>query len=45
MLDNLLQFYFRSIQAGCNHICMDLDKLGVNAGGTLLGQPNQVIVS
>lgn len=39
--DNLLSRYFRNIQAGCNHICMDLDKLGVNAGGTLLGLPNQ----
>lgn len=39
--DNLLQRYFRDIQAGCNHVCMDLDKIGVNAGGTLLGLPNQ----
>lgn len=39
--DNLLGLYFRNIQAACNHICMDLDKLGVNAGGTLLGLPNQ----
>ena len=39
--DNLLGLFFRNIQAGCNHICMDLDKLGVNAGGTLLGLPNQ----
>jgi 3-hydroxy-9,10-secoandrosta-1,3,5(10)-triene-9,17-dione monooxygenase len=39
--DNLLGAFFRNIQAGCNHICMDLDKLGVNAGGTLLGLPNQ----
>lgn len=45
MKSNPLQRYFRNIQAGCNHICMDLDKLGVNAGGTLLGAPNQVPTS
>jgi 3-hydroxy-9,10-secoandrosta-1,3,5(10)-triene-9,17-dione monooxygenase len=43
--DNPLGAFFRNIQAGCNHICMDLDKLGVNAGGTLLGLPNQYPIS
>jgi 3-hydroxy-9,10-secoandrosta-1,3,5(10)-triene-9,17-dione monooxygenase len=43
--DNPLQRYFRDLQAGCNHVCMDLDKLGTNAGGTLLGLPNQVPVT
>ncbi len=43
--DNLVGLFFRNIQAGCNHVCMDLDKLGVNAGGTLLGLPNQFPVS
>ena len=45
MNDNLIQLFFRNIQAGCNHVCMDLDKTGVNAGGTLLGLPNQLPVS
>ena len=45
MTDNPIQLFFRNIQAGCNHVCMDLDKLGVNAGGTLLGLPNQLPVS
>ena len=45
MRSNPVQRYFRNIQAGCNHVCMDLDKLGVNAGGTLLGLPNQVPVT
>lgn len=40
-----VQRYFRDIQGGCNHICMDLDTLGINAGGTLLGNPNQVVIS
>jgi len=39
--DNLIGRYFRNIQFGCNHVCMDLDKHAVNAGGTLLGLPNQ----
>jgi len=39
--DNLLNVYFRNIMFGCNHVCMDLDKHSVNAGGTLLGLPNQ----
>ncbi len=39
--DNILSLFFRNIQAGANHVCMDLDKLGTNAGGTLLGLPNQ----
>ena len=43
--NNPIQLYFRNIQAGCNHICMDLDRLGTNAGGTLLGLPNQVPAS
>ena len=43
--DNLIGLYFRNIQAGCNHICMDLDKTGVNAGGTLLGLPNQHVIT
>lgn len=45
MRSNPVQRYFRNIQAGCNHVCMDLDKHGVNAGGTLLGLPNQVLVT
>jgi len=39
--DNPIGRYFRNIQAACNHVAMDLDKLAVNAGGTLLGLPNQ----
>ncbi len=39
--DNPIGRYFRNIQAGCNHLAMDLDKHAVNAGGTLLGLPNQ----
>lgn len=35
--DNKLGFFFRNIQAGANHICMDIDRTGMQAGASMLG--------